>query len=264
MGLFLEAELGRALERGEFCLHYQPTVHLQTGRVIAQEALVRWQHPDLGMILPGRFITMAEESGRILLIGDWVLRTACAQNKEWQDQRLAQLPVAVNLSPIQLGQRDFVSKVEKILSDTGLAPRYLQLQLTPAANIPDLDLAAHIMSRLKDMGVQLAVDGFGTGYSSVGFLRRFSFGLLNIDRSYVRNVTGSHQGGAIVRSIVGLGHSLDLKVIAEGVETTEQLARLRAYACDQMQGHLFSRALPAKELAGLLQEGRSLPAAPGA
>ncbi len=260
-GLSVEAELGRALERDEFRLHYQPKVDLRTGQVIGVEALIRWQHPERGMILPRHFISVAEETGLIVPIGDWVLHTACAQNRAWQDQGLARRRVAVNVSAVQFGQQDLACKVQKVLADTGLEPKYLELELTESAMIPDAESAIGIMSEIHRIGVQLAVDNFGTGYSSLSYLKRLLIDTLHIPRSFVRGITSDADGGAIVRAIIGLARSLRIKVLAEGVETEEQLAFLRAHGCGMVQGYLFSKPLPPDELAVLLREGRSLPAA---
>jgi EAL domain-containing protein (putative c-di-GMP-specific phosphodiesterase class I) len=260
-GLSLEAELRRALERDEFRLHYQPKVDLRTGRVIGLEALIRWQHPELGMILPRRFISVAEETGLIVGIGQWVLRTACAQNKAWQDQGLARVPVAVNVSAVQLRQEDLASEVQKVLADTRLEPNYLVLELTDSVMIPDVQSVKDIVSEIHRIGVRITLDNFGTGYSSLSYLHRFPIDTLPVARSFVREITSDDNDAAIVRATVGLARSLGMKILTKGVETEEQLALLRAWGCDMMQGYLFSKPLPPDELAELLREGRSLPAA---
>jgi EAL domain-containing protein (putative c-di-GMP-specific phosphodiesterase class I) len=257
----IEAELRVALERDEFRLHYQPKVDLGTGRVAGIEALIRWQHPERGMILPRQFIAAAESSGLIVLIGDWVLRTACAQNKAWQDQGLPRVRVAVNLSAVQLGRRDFARKVQKVLAETGLEPKYLELELTESVEIPDPAPATGIMSELSQIGVHIAIDNFGTGHSSLSYLRRFSADTFHIPRMFVHEITSNADSAAIVSATVAMAHSLGVKVLAKAVETEGQLASLRAHGCDMIQGYLFSKPLPPDELADLLRGGRSLPVA---
>ena len=258
----LEAEPRLALEGYEFRLHYQPKVDLRTGKVIAVEALVRWQHPTLGTILPAMFIHAAEQSGAIVPIGEWVLRTACAQNKAWQDQGLPPVQVAVNVSAVQFNPEDNLArKIQQILVETGLDPKYLELELTESAVMPTADAAVDMMFELRKIGVFIAIDNFGTGHSTLSSLKHVPLDTLHIASSYVRDITSDDDDAHIVLSIITMAHSLGVRVLAKGVETEDQLALLRAYDCDMMQGYLFSQPLPPDELASLLGEGRSLPAA---
>lgn len=246
--LYMESELRHALERDQFVLHYQPQVDLCSGRVIGTEALIRWQHPDLGMVPPARFIGMAEETGLIGAIGGWVLRTACTQNKAWHDAGLGHLKVAVNLSARQFSQKDLVREIASILAETGLASQYLEIELTESLVMNDVEHAIRALRELKVLGVQLAIDDFGTGYSSLAYLKRFPIDVLKIDRSFVRDMVVDPDSEAIVASIISLSHHLQMKVVAEGVETLQQLNYLRSHGCDEVQGNHFSRPLPPAEL----------------
>lgn len=260
--LRLEADLRQALERDEFLLHYQPQIDLRSGRVIGMEALIRWQHPELGMISPARFITVAEETGLIVPIGAWVIRTACAQNKAWQDAGLGSLRIAVNLSARQFAQQDLVQFVAAVLNETALAPHYLEIELTESLVMADVEHATNVLRDFKALGVQLAIDDFGTGYSSLSYLKRFPIDVLKIDQSFVRDITSDADDAAIVMTIIALAHSLHLHVIAEGVETLAQLRYLQRHGCDLMQGYYFSRPLATQEFTQLQQQNKSLPAAP--
>jgi diguanylate cyclase (GGDEF)-like protein len=257
--LRMEGDLRNALEREEFVLHYQPQVDLGTGKVIGVEALLRWHHPELGMVPPGRFIELAEEMGLIVPMGIWVLRTACRQSVEWQRAGLAPLRVAINLSARQFYQHDLVASIRSILDETGLPPHLLELELTESMMMNDVEHAVAILNKLKAIGVHLSIDDFGTGYSSLAYLKRFPIDLLKIDQSFVHDITVDSDDAAIVLSIISLAHSLRLKVIAEGVETAAQLAYLRQHGCDYMQGYYFSRALPGHECGRLLDGGAPLP-----
>ena len=254
----IESALRSALVRNEFVLHYQPQVDLASGRVVGMEALIRWQHPELGMVPPARFIGVAEDTGLIVPIGAWVMRTACAQNKAWQDAGLGRLRVAVNLSARQFGANDLVPGIERVLADTGLAPECLELELTESLFMSDVTPAVELLHRMKSLGIKLSIDDFGTGYSSFSYLSRFPIDVLKIDRSFVNDVTYDANDAAIVASIIALAHNLRLSVIAEGVETVEQLDYLRHQGCDEMQGYYFSRPLPAHEFECLLRQRRSL------
>ncbi|PHV31391.1 hypothetical protein CSQ94_21710 [Janthinobacterium sp. BJB312] len=258
--LSLESELRHALERGQFHLVYQPQVELDSGRIVGMEALLRWQHPTLGAIAPGDFIHLAEEMGLIVPIGAWVLQTACAQAKVWQRQGLGGLRLAVNLSARQFRQSGLLQSVREILAVTGLEARFLELELTESMMMQDVEQAISTMGKLKTLGLQLSIDDFGTGYSSLAHLRHFPIDVLKIDKSFVSDITHSNDDAAIVQAIIALAHSLRLKVIAEGVETAQQLAFLRQHGCDQMQGYLFSRPLAAAAFETLLREGNMLPA----
>ncbi|MFC7514860.1 EAL domain-containing protein [Herbaspirillum sp. GCM10030257] len=245
--LRIEGDLRNALERQEFVLHFQPQLNLKTGGLVGAEALIRWEHPMLGTVPPGRFIELAEEMGLIVPIGVWVLRTACMQGVAWQRAGLGDLRIAVNLSARQFYQQDLVATVRDILEETGLPPQLLELELTESMMMSDVEVAAAILRDLKDIGVHLSIDDFGTGYSSLSYLKRFPIDLLKIDQSFVRDITLDPDDAAIVLSIISLAHSLRLEVIAEGVETEAQLAYLQKHGCDYMQGYYFSRPLPAEE-----------------
>ncbi len=258
--LGLESELRHALERGQFHLEYQPQLDLASGTVVGMEALLRWQHPQLGRIPPASFIGLAEEMGLITPIGDWVLRTACAQTRAWQLAGHGPLRLAVNLSARQFKQRNLLHAVAQVLADTGLEAAHLELELTESMVMHNVEQATAIMTNLKALGVQLSIDDFGTGYSSLAYLRHFPIDVLKIDKTFVSDITHSIDDAAIVRAIISLAHSLRLKVIAEGVETEQQLAFLRQHGCDQMQGYLFSRPLAAAAFEALLHEGSMLPA----
>jgi diguanylate cyclase (GGDEF)-like protein/PAS domain S-box-containing protein len=256
--LKLEAGLRRALEAQEFVLHYQPQLDISSGRIIGVEALLRWQPPDQGMIPPGKFIPLAEENGLIVPIGEWVLQTACAQCKAWQDAGLAPIRMAVNISARQFRQLDLADFVQRALQQTGCNPASLELEMTESVIIENADAAVTTMRQLSEMGVQLSIDDFGTGYSSLSYLKRFPISLLKIDQSFVRDITSDNDDAAIVKAIIALAHSMKLKVIAEGVETGEQLTFLRQQNCDQIQGYYFSRPLPAAQVETLLANGANL------
>jgi EAL domain-containing protein (putative c-di-GMP-specific phosphodiesterase class I) len=226
--------------------------------VCGMEALIRWQHPELGMVAPNRFIGVAEETGLIVQIGAWVMRTACAQNKAWQDAGLGKLRVAVNLSARQFGAPNLLADIASVLADTGLAPDCLEIELTESLFMSDVAQAVDLMHSMKALGVNLSIDDFGTGYSSLSYLSRFPIDVLKIDRSFVSDITRDANDAAIVASIIALAHNLKLAVIAEGVETAEQLDYLRSRGCDEMQGYLFSKPLAAAAFELLLEQGRTL------
>jgi EAL domain-containing protein (putative c-di-GMP-specific phosphodiesterase class I) len=251
--LSLQEQLRTAIVRSEFILLYQPQVDLRTGRIFAVEALVRWKHPDLGIVSPARFIPIAEESGLIVPIGDWVLRTACRQNKAWQDAGTRPIIVSVNVSARQFKEGNLVERVARALRETGLEARYLELELTESLIMQNLQLAVATMRDLQAMGVWLSIDDFGTGYSSLSALKSFPIVRLKIDRSFVRDIPGDEDDKAITTAMISLGHKLNLKVVAEGVETDGQLAFLRDNECDEMQGYHFSRPVPVAEIENLLR-----------
>ncbi len=259
--LRIEGDLRHAVQRGEMLLHYQPQVDVRTGRIVGVEALLRWAHPELGMMSPDRFIDLAEQTGMIVPIGTWVLRTACADARRWHDAGWEGLRVGVNLSGKQFYQPDLIEVVTGVLAETGLAARYLDIELTEGLVMTDIDHALATMNTLKGLGVQLSLDDFGTGYSSLSYLKRFPIDVLKIDKSFVRDVTTDPEAAAIARSIISLAQSLQLQVIAEGVETQEQLSYLTTYRCDQIQGYYFSRPVPAAAFKQLLSEERALPVA---
>ena len=254
-----EIQLRGALEHNELLLHYQPKVDLKTGKVTELEALIRWQHPERGTLLPVEFIPLAEETGLIVPIGDWVLQTACIQNKAWQDQGLPPVRVTVNLSPRHFEQEGFAHTIQTLLTKTGLGPKHLGLELTEIRMMYDVDLAIKTMSQLRAIGVRLALDNFGTGYSSLSYLKSFPIDMLQIDGSYVRDVDSNADSANCASAIIAVARTLGLQVTAERVETEGQLAFLRERRCDMMQGFLFSKPLPPTELGELLRQGRSLP-----
>ncbi|HWM67187.1 MAG TPA: EAL domain-containing protein [Steroidobacteraceae bacterium] len=252
--LELENGLRRALVQGEFVLHYQPKVDVRDGGIDSAEALIRWQHPTRGLTGPLDFIPLAEESGLILPIGEWVLREACRQACAWQTAGLRPLRVAVNLSAQQFRQKNLVAVVRSALNAARLEPRYLELELTESAVMHDAEQSIEILQQLSALGVRISVDDFGTGYSSLSYLRRLPLDKLKIDRAFIRDVVTSRDDAAIVRAIVSLAHNLRLKVIAEGVETPDQLAFLRELGCDQYQGYHYSVPVPDNVFVEMLRE----------
>jgi diguanylate cyclase (GGDEF)-like protein/PAS domain S-box-containing protein len=241
--LTLENSLRLALGRKELFLVYQPQMDIATGRIIGLEALLRWQHPELGLVSPDKFIRIAENSGLIMPIGEWVLRTACSQARKWQDEGLLAVPVAVNVSAVQFRQEDFREVIGRVLRETGLAPEFLELELTESLLLSNADVTFSVLQELKAMGLKLSIDDFGTGYSSLSYLKRFPVSKLKIDRSFVQDVAVNPDDAAITSAIIGMAKSLHLKVIAEGVETEVQMSFLRAHQCDEIQGYYFSRPL---------------------
>lgn len=250
--LILENSLRKALIQDQLLLYYQPQLDLKNERIMAMEALIRWYHPDLGLISPGDFIPLAEETGLILSIGEWVIRTACEQNKEWQRRGYPAIRVAVNLSANHLLQKNLPDKVASILKETELDPKWLELEITESAIMQDRKTAVQIMSRLKDMGIHLSVDDFGTGYSSLTYLTELPIDTLKIDRSFIRDIAENQSNRAVTHAIISLAHNLNLKVVAEGVETDEQLDRMKERECDAIQGYLFSRPFPPDKLSDFI------------
>ncbi|OLP20017.1 diguanylate cyclase [Leptolyngbya sp. 'hensonii'] len=242
--LVLENNLRKALEREELILHYQPQLDLNTGEVISMEALIRWQHPELGLVPPSQFIPLAEETGLICPIGEWVLRSACQQNQAWQMAGLPRLRVAVNISGRQFQQKNLVKTITQILEETGLNPEDLEIEITESVAVQDVDFTIAILQQLRDMGIHVAIDDFGTGYSSLSSLKRFPLNTLKIDRSFVRDLASNTCDAAIVRAVVSLGQGLNLQVMAEGVETQEQMMALCKVGCTGVQGYFFSKPLP--------------------
>jgi diguanylate cyclase (GGDEF)-like protein len=251
--------LRNAMERSELVLHYQPQVSLTTGKIVGLEALIRWQRPDFGLVPPSEFIELAEETGLIASIGTWVLRTACAQVKAWHDAGLGELRVAVNLSPRQFSQSGLVEDIGQILSQTGLPPYCLDIELTESAVMVDVDHAIEVLGQLKRLCVQLSIDDFGTGYSSLSYLKRFPIDVLKIDRSFIKDIPSDTNDAAISDAIISMAHSLGIKVIAEGVETDAQCEFLANNMCDEIQGYLVSQPLASNEMETLLREDRTLP-----
>jgi len=257
--LHLEADLRRAIERQEFVLHYQPIVSLASGRITGVEVLLRWQHPQRGLISPAEFIPIAEETGLIVPLGEWVLRTACTQNKAWQDAGLPPLCVAVNLSARQFQHQNLPELIQKVLQETGMAVQALKLEITESLAMKDIDFSIATLNELSAMGIQILIDDFGTSYSSLGYLKRFPITTLKIDKSFVRDLPGDSDNAAITSAIIVMANSLKLKVIAEGVETEEQLAFLQSQKCDEIQGYFFSEPVPAEVFTRLLQEEGAAP-----
>jgi PAS domain S-box-containing protein/diguanylate cyclase (GGDEF)-like protein len=257
----LESALRRAVEREELVLHYQPQVDLASGRIVGAEALLRWRHPERGLVPPGVFIPLAEETGLILPIGDWVLHAACMQQRNWRDAGLPLVPVSVNLSAHQFND-GIVAKVGQVLDECGIEPQLLELELTESASMADADKSCALLAQLKAMGIRLAIDDFGTGYSNLNYLKRFPVDKLKIDRSFVADLLDSGDDLAISRAVIAMAHGLRLTVVAEGVETAGQLALLAEQGCDIMQGYYFSRPVPAEDFGRMLREGARLDPAP--
>lgn len=256
--LALEVSLRHALEREEFQVYYQPRVDLQTGEIISAEALLRWNHPERGLVLPAEFIPIAEETGLIIPIGEWVLRTACVQAKAWQVAHLAPIQVAVNLSARQLIQNNLTKKIFQILTEKNLEHNFLELEITESLLMQDAENASKTLRELRSIGVSISIDDFGAGYSSLNYLHKFQFDTLKIDRSFIRNIANNPENAVITKAMIQMAHGLNLKVIAEGVETEAELAFLCQQQCNAIQGYLFSRPVPAAEFEMLLTAGKQL------
>jgi EAL domain-containing protein (putative c-di-GMP-specific phosphodiesterase class I) len=256
--LALEHELRLALDARHFVLHYQPRVELQTGRIVSAEALIRWQHPARGLLGPGEFVTLAEETGLIAAIGDWVIDEVCAQQAAWRRDGVATVPVAVNLSAVQFKGSALIDHIRAAVQRNGIAQHLIEFELTESMVMQDPEEAARNMAALKALGTNLSMDDFGTGYSSLAYLKRFPFDFLKIDRAFVTDVTSSPGDAAIAAAIVAMAHGLKLRVVAEGVENEGQLQFLRALRCDEIQGYYFSRPLPAAHFAAMLREDKRL------
>jgi len=251
----LENDLRRGLERDEFVLHYQPQIDLRTGKIVGTEALLRWQHPERGLLYPEQFIGIAEDCGAIVPLGKHALRMACWQNRAWQLAGIASIPVAVNLSAVQLRRRDFLQDVASVLQESGLDPSYLNFELTETVLIHGADSTLSLLYALKEMGIRLSLDDFGTDYSSLSYLKRFPVDTLKIDRTFINDITTDMDDAAITRAIVGMGHSLRLRAVAEGVETREQLEFLQALHCDEAQGNYFAPPLTVNDIDKVLRQG---------
>ncbi|MFZ2197887.1 MAG: EAL domain-containing protein [Thermodesulfovibrionales bacterium] len=256
--LNMEGELNKALEQNEFLVYYQAKLDVQSRKIIGMEALIRWKHPLKELISPSEFLPLAEETGQIIAIDEWVLHTACLQNKAWQDTGFAPMVIAVNLSTSHLENLKLTKVVARALRDSGLEPQYLELEITESKIMKNPVISAIVLNELKAMGVRIAIDDFGTGHSSLNYLRRIPLDYVKIDRSFVMNIATSQRDTAIIRSIIALAHSLDLKVIAEGVETEQQLEILCGLQCDEVQGYLFSKPVTADIFTQLLIEGKTL------
>jgi EAL domain-containing protein (putative c-di-GMP-specific phosphodiesterase class I) len=250
--LDIESSLRHAVERGELRLHYQPKVDVITGRIAGVEALLRWMHPELGMLPPIRFIPLAEETGLIVLIGGWVLNTACAQSMEWQRAGLPPISMAVNVSPRQFADEQLLSSIDNALASSGLDPKLLQIEITESMVMLNVERAVRVLDAIQSRGVRIAIDDFGAGYSSMSMLKRFPIDTIKIDSSFIRELPDSSQDKAIAKAIINLGKALGLTIVAEGVETAEQDKFLRDHACDEIQGFLFSHPVPPEKIAELL------------
>ena len=257
--LQLEHHLRKAIEERQLSVFYQPKLCLATGRLNAAEALVRWEHPQWGMVPPCDFIGLAEETGLIVPLGEFVLREACWQACEWQRQGLASIRVSVNLSVHQLRQGKLVSLVRQVLEETGLDPQYLELELTESQLLDSVEHIIATFQQLRDLGVKLAIDDFGTGYSSLSYLKRIPVDYVKIDQTFIRGLGQGREDAAITRAIIAMAHGLALKVVAEGVEDQQQLDFLRAERCDEVQGYLISRPMQADGLAELLRKNADYP-----
>jgi diguanylate cyclase (GGDEF)-like protein/PAS domain S-box-containing protein len=262
--LNLETDLRRALERSEFLLHYQPQVELSSGRIVGLEALIRWQHPELGLVAPVEFISLLEETGLIIPVGEWVLRNACEQAKAWNDAGIRVPLISVNLSARQLSDSGLLAVIDKLRNDMPRESALLELEITESVIMRHGDVPVDTLRALHAMGVGLTIDDFGTGYSSLAYLKRFPIQTLKIDRSFIKDLTVDTDDAAIVSAVIALARGLGLKVVAEGVETREQLRFLRAKRCDTIQGYVFARPQPAEDITALLKEGQPLKPAAGA
>jgi len=251
----IEESLRRALERKEFVLHYQPKVNLRTREITGAEALIRWTHPTRGPVSPAQFIPVAEDCGLILPIGNWVLREACKQARTWMDAGLTLTSMAVNISAIEFRAENFLEGVFAILKETDIDPRALELELTESVLMKGVEYSQSILKTLRARGVQLAVDDFGTGYSSLSYLRKFPIDALKIDQSFVRQITANPDDTNIVSAIISMGQSMKLRIVAEGVETLEELEFLEAHECDEAQGYYFSPPVPPEQFASLVENG---------
>ena len=249
----IEKALRDALDNNEFELYFQPQLDVQTMRIESMEALIRWHHPQRGIVMPSEFITAAETSGQIAAIGQWVINTACQQIRDWLDIGL-ELPVAVNLSPVQFRQKDLVEQINTAVSSAMINPQYLQLEITESTIMEELDSALETLQKLARFGYKISIDDFGTGYSSLEYLKRFPVDHLKIDRAFIKDVNTDPDDAAIVRAAISMAHGMNLKVVAEGVETEEQLFFLRNLRCDMIQGYLLGVPLPAKDAIALIEE----------
>ena len=251
-------DLRRALRKQEFVVHYQPQVDIASGKITGSEALVRWEMPGVGLVPPLDFIPLAEQTGFIVPIGEWVLRTSCQQLREWEKAGLPRMTVAVNLSARQFQQQDLATQIAEALQKTGLAPHQLDLEITESHAMQDADFTLSVFHDLQLMGVRISIDDFGTGYSSLGFLKQFPINTLKIDRSFVKDLGRDPKDEAIVSAIIVLAHRLGLDVVGEGVETATELEILRKHQCNRMQGFYFSKPLAAADFEALLRSGKTL------
>jgi EAL domain-containing protein (putative c-di-GMP-specific phosphodiesterase class I) len=253
----IEEGLRRALERREFAVYYQPKVNLVTGAITGAEALLRWTHSTQGPIPPAQFIPVAEDSGLILPIGAWVLREACAQTRAWLDAGLPAMTMAVNVSAMEFREESFLDRLFAIIGETGIDPSSLELELTESVLVKHAASTARILQTLRERGIRVAIDDFGTGYSSLSYLRKFPVDAVKIDQSFIRQISTAGEDTTIIKAVIGMARGLRLRVIAEGVETPEELAFLRAYRCEEAQGYYFSPPVPPQLFAALLSNGIS-------
>ncbi|TAK74780.1 MAG: GGDEF domain-containing protein, partial [Gammaproteobacteria bacterium] len=244
----LEAELRKAIQNKEFVLHYQPQLDLKTGTIGRVEALIRWEHPELGMISPAKFIPLAEETGLIMPIGEWALYEACRTSKKWQEEGYDPITVAVNISPKQFRHQDVAQIVQDVLKETGLNAKCLEIEITETAVMDDVQLAISRLNSISAMGVQISVDDFGTGYTSISYLKQFPVSVLKIDQHFIKGIPNNQNDVAITSAVIALAHNLGLEVVAEGVETAEQMQYLADHKCDLIQGYFLSRPLPASKV----------------
>jgi diguanylate cyclase (GGDEF)-like protein len=256
--LTLEGDLRKAIERKEFELYYQPKIDSQTDRVCGLEVLIRWRHPERGMVSPVEFIPVAEETGLIVPIGEWVLRVACSQTRTWHNSGVHNLPISVNVSSRQFRKNALMETVTEILAESGMAPRQLELEVTETTMLQDEDEAVTALLRLKELGIQVALDDFGTGYSSLSYVRRLPLDTIKIDRSFVKELGQDSESASIVTAIIAMAHSLGLRVVAEGVETEQQADFLRSQGCEELQGFLYSEPVPAAAIPALLKDDKKL------
>jgi EAL domain-containing protein (putative c-di-GMP-specific phosphodiesterase class I) len=253
--LTMENSLRKAIERNEFLLYYQPRMNIHSGEIVALEALLRWNHPEKGILLPADFIPIAEESGLIIPIGEWIFKEACGQIKHWQQTDFfTRIAVSLNISGRQFRQESLVQSIERILGDFSLNPRCLELELTESVIMDNVEITSGMLKKLKSMGVMLAMDDFGTGYSSFNYLKQFPLDIIKIDRSFIQDVNDRPEDAAIVQAMIAMSHSLKLTVVAEGVETEQQMAFLREHGCDEMQGYLLSRPSPSEDILAFLKK----------
>ncbi|MEL7597985.1 MAG: EAL domain-containing protein, partial [Clostridiaceae bacterium] len=251
----VEKALREAVKNNEFELYYQPQVEVSTGRIVSLEALMRWKNPELGFVSPVEFIPIAEETGLIVDIGEWVIRAACKQNKEWKNKGYCYDTIAVNVSSLQLRQRGFVELVKNILKEIGLKPEFLELEITESVLMESLEKSVEILNELRKIGVKTALDDFGTGYSSLNYLMKIPIDTLKIDKTFIDNVSTNYSQKSIIEGIIIIAHEMALDVVAEGVEVQEQLKILADKKCDKIQGYLFSKPYEAKDIEKILQKG---------
>jgi EAL domain-containing protein (putative c-di-GMP-specific phosphodiesterase class I) len=256
--LSADSSLRTALEQGQFELYYQPIAKTNSGTIVGAEALIRWNHPEHGLVLPGEFISLAEETGLIAPLSEWVLQTACRQGRKWMESGLGPLRVAVNISAHQFLQQDMAAVVTRILKESRFDPNLLELEITESAALRNAELTQDVLRRLVDMGIRISIDDFGTGYSSLTYLKQFPIQAVKIDRSFVRDLVTDQNDAVIATAIINMAHILDLNVVAEGVETQDQLDFIKDKGCDEFQGYLLAKPMPASALTTMLCKGKPI------